>query len=98
MPAPRPYYRNAALQSSDRALSLVNVWRCCRLGLPVTPHMANLTTPMARAQVQLGFINFIVEPVWSKLVVVLPNAQSRLDNLQVNTKNYADKAARAREV
>jgi len=92
-----------------------------RLGLPVTPHMLNLSTSRARAQqvtpaclppaarppptahhararrapslratahapphyrlcnnrVQLGFLQYIVEPVWNKLVEILPDSKSR---------------------
>jgi hypothetical protein len=32
--------------------------------LPETPHMKNLDDTLQQAKAQLGFLNFVVEPLW----------------------------------
>lgn len=59
-----------------------------KLGLDPTPHMHNLKEEHQRAQVQLGFIGYIVIPGFQVLVSYLPNASYYLDNLYKNKKRY----------
>ena len=53
-------------------------------GLVVTSHMCELDDPCRRAQVQAGFIKFVVGPAWKELVCVLPGAISRYQNVLDN--------------
>jgi high affinity cGMP-specific 3',5'-cyclic phosphodiesterase 9 len=45
--------------------------------LPATPFMQNLHQPLAQAKAQLGFLNFVVEPLWSNLCMVFPEIKHR---------------------
>ena len=59
------------------------------LGLPFAPHMeASPDDLKALASLQIGFGQFIVAPFWTPLAKCLPNLQSRVDQLNENTKYW----------
>mmetsp|Transcript_15149 Transcript_15149/g.26687 ORF Transcript_15149/g.26687 Transcript_15149/m.26687 type:complete len:1104 (-) Transcript_15149:2805-6116(-) len=60
------------------------------LKVKVTPHMMNLDDPVTRANVQIGFIRFLVEPAWQTLTDILPNCKIFLINLKQNIQYYED--------
>ncbi len=45
--------------------------------LAATPFMKNLHLPLMQAKAQLGFLNFVVEPLWNCLGVIFPEIQER---------------------
>lgn len=45
--------------------------------LPATPFMQNLHLPLAQAKAQLGFLNFVVEPLWNNLCMIFPEIKHR---------------------
>ena len=45
--------------------------------LPVTAFMTNLDDVLVQAKVQLGFLNYVVEPLWNSLSCILPQIKSR---------------------
>ena len=45
--------------------------------LPVTAFMTNLDDILVQAKVQLGFLNYVVEPLWNSLSCILPQIKSR---------------------
>jgi len=45
--------------------------------LPQTPHMKNLDDTLQQAKAQLGFLNFVVEPLWNNLSCVFPEIKDR---------------------
>ena len=54
-------------------------------GIDLTPFIIGLDQPLRAANCQLGFINFIVKPLWSNLLNLLPAHNSALmSNLQDN--------------
>ena len=48
-----------------------------RDNLPVTAFMTNLDDVLVQAKVQLGFLNYVVEPLWNSLSCILPQIKSR---------------------
>lgn len=61
-------------------------------GVELTPFIIGLDDPLRAANCQFGFINFIVKPLWSNLVKVVPNSASELmENLDGNVKYWKDK-------
>lgn len=61
-----------------------------RLELAITPHMANLQDPVTWAQVQRGFISFIVQPAWEALEAMFPECHICIEQLQSNMEKYID--------
>ena len=57
-------FRNQALREQE-------------LGLPVTPFMANLSTPLQVAKLQYGFMTFVVVPLWRAVGGVLKGLDVR---------------------
>eukprot|EP00802_Teleaulax_amphioxeia_P002778 Tamp_02781.p1 GENE.Tamp_02781~~Tamp_02781.p1 ORF type:complete len:782 (+),score=133.68 Tamp_02781:66-2348(+) len=47
--------------------------------LPLTPFMKNLDSTLMQAKAQLGFLNFVVEPLWNYLCSLFPEIKSRHD-------------------
>lgn len=45
--------------------------------LPETPFMKNLDDTLQQAKAQLGFINFVVEPLWNNLCCIFPEIKPR---------------------
>ncbi|GBG30790.1 cAMP-specific 3',5'-cyclic phosphodiesterase [Hondaea fermentalgiana] len=61
------------------------------LHLPLTPHMQNLDNPEIEAKVQIGFIDYVVEPTWRVMTTYFPEIDdSLLTNLAANRKSYED--------
>ena len=64
------------------------------LGLPVAPHLAKLDTPLDVAKLQLGFIDFVVMPLWSAAAVLFPGAKRRIAQLERNRAAWAEEKER----
>jgi hypothetical protein len=45
--------------------------------LAATSFMKNLHLPLVQAKAQLGFLNFVVEPLWNYLGVIFPEIKER---------------------
>ena len=45
--------------------------------LPATSFMKNLHLPLVQAKAQLGFLNFVVEPLWNYLGAIFPEIKER---------------------
>jgi hypothetical protein len=56
------------------------------LGLPVAPHMDNLTSLTAIAKLQGGFVSFVVAPFWNAVAAALPE----LGDAPVNMRRNVD--------
>jgi hypothetical protein len=41
-------------------------------GYPFAPHMVGLSTPQAVAKLQLGFVDYVVSPLWVAIATALP--------------------------
>ena len=64
------------------------------LGLPFAPHMDGLTSPQAVAKMQLGFIDYVVSPLWTTLTTNLfPELAEVRVNLAANRAQWAAIAA-----
>jgi hypothetical protein len=60
-------------------------------GVDLTPFIIGLDEPLRAANCQFGFINFIVKPLWSNLVKVVPDmADELMANLEGNVKYWKD--------
>lgn len=62
------------------------------LGLPVAPHMQNLGDTRTRAKNQVNFIDFVVSPLWTRIVDQLPGLQPCVTCLLDNRKRYSELA------
>ena len=59
------------------------------LGLPITPYMQNLDKIDVMAKQEIGFINFIIQPLWKKVNEFFENALSEpLKNISANIKTW----------
>ena len=58
------------------------------LGLPVAPHLAKLDTDADIAKLQLGFLDFVVAPLWNAAAMLFPGAKERLDQLKSNRASW----------
>ena len=66
-----------------------NQWRLERsLGQVETPHMMNLHEPTVRYKNHLGFLDHVMQPLWSVVSDVLPPMSSALSNLLRNRQQY----------
>merc|ERR1719263_1664300 len=52
-------------------------------GLPVS-HFMDATAPEAKVKMELGFINFIVAPIWTALAQLLPEVEPCLEFVDAN--------------
>lgn len=65
-------------------------------GYPFAPHMADLTTPQAIAKLQLGFVDYVVSPLWVAISTALPelaDAGTFLSRNRAQWKAIVDGAA-----
>ena len=53
-------------------------------GFPFAPHMAGLTNPQAIAKLQLGFIDYVVSPLWMAIATALPEFEDASTYLASN--------------
>jgi cGMP-dependent 3',5'-cyclic phosphodiesterase len=63
-----------------------------RLGITPTPHMLNLTTEKAISKLQVGFIDYVVAPLWTTLADIFPKFKVCVNNMKRNRDiwhNYA---------
>jgi hypothetical protein len=67
-----------------------------KLGLPVAPFMKNLNDPKVRGKCQLGFIDFVLTPLWSELKTVFPQLAFAHENLMINRRFFACMAGNER--
>jgi hypothetical protein len=70
-------------------------------GLPVAPHMAGLNTLLSIAKLQVGFIDYVVAPLWTALGSFLPELGSAVECMARNRatwKAIADGSAMEMEV
>lgn len=50
--------------------------------LPITPFMANLHTPFEQARCQLGFLVYVVAPLWRAMAAVFPELHQCYKNVE----------------
>ena len=60
------------------------------LGLPVAPFMMNLDQGVVRWKAHLGFLDYVMQPLWRGLADLFPELKLCVDTLQTNRKYYAD--------
>ena len=73
--------------------------REAELGLPIAPHHKNLSTPHDIAKLQLGFLDFVVMPLWNAAALLFPGAKGRIEQLEFNRAEWVrEKEATAPEV
>lgn len=66
--------------------------------LPLTPHMQNLDDPSVEARVQIGFIDYIVEPTWKLMASFFPEMHSSLlENIAANRAAYEEKLENSKQ-
>jgi GAF domain-containing protein len=63
-------------------------------GLQPLEFMENLTDPYRRAQLQVGFIRFVLLPWWTAMARVFPGLKPALDQLASNCEQYGLMAKR----
>jgi hypothetical protein len=64
-------------------------------GYPFAAHMAGLDSPQAVAKLQLGFVDYVVSPLWTALAAALPelaDASTHLARNRATWKAIADGA------
>jgi hypothetical protein len=61
------------------------------LGLPVAPFMMNLDQGVVRWKAHLGFLDYVMQPLWRGLADLFPELKLCVDTLQSNRKYYADR-------
>ena len=59
------------------------------LGMEPQPFMAP-KTEAARVQLEINFIDYIVQPLWENIVTLFPLSKVFLNNLETNRKYYQD--------
>ena len=57
--------------------------------LPVTDMMAKLKTAGDTAKLSIGFIDFVVAPLWRTAALIFPAAKSRVEELELNRAEWA---------
>ena len=67
-------------------------WLTPRTQLPIAPHMNCLNDPISRLKGEVNFCDYVVTPLWSALVEVLPEMQFGLDQLHANRDAWAIEA------
>jgi class 3 adenylate cyclase len=68
-------------------------------GLPSATFMVGLDKPLARAQLQSGFLKGVVTPLWKALAALSDGAlQEPLNNIMKNTAIYATKCSLGSEI
>ena len=55
--------------------------------LPVS-HFMDATSQNAKVKMELGFINFIVAPIWTALAQLLPEVAPCLENIDLNRSTW----------
>jgi len=58
------------------------------LGLPFAPHMDNLTTELAVAKLQGGFIDYVVAPLWNAMATGFPELACAAEALAANKARW----------
>ena len=56
------------------------------LGLPVTAFMEGLNNEVDIAKLQVGFVNYVILPLWNAMVILLPKLTPSLDSCVQNVK------------
>lgn len=69
--------------------------------VPITPHMHNIDSPLEAAELQSGFCDYVLAPLWRAMADVFPALQCHLEQLEANSATYkeivaAERAARAK--
>lgn len=60
------------------------------MGLPLTPHMANLEAKYDQAKMQRGFLMVVLLPFWQELAELFPLLCPLVEHLLSNADRYAD--------
>lgn len=60
------------------------------IGLKVTNFMYNLKSELEIAKLQLGFVNYVVLPLWKTVSTLFPKAAHFVENCQRNAKLWQD--------
>jgi GAF domain-containing protein len=68
-----------------------------REGLSPPPFIADLSTELAQANLQLGFVGRMVYPLWERMNDVLPGLGDPVRNLQANLLVYEENVKRLEE-
>lgn len=68
-----------------------------RLGLPVAPFMQGLDEPCVRYKGHLGFLDFVMFPLWRGLADLYPTLDACIDQLQENRQHFATLLAKESE-
>ena len=58
------------------------------LGLPVSPFMEGLNTEQDIAKLQIGFVNYVILPLWKVVGVLFPNAAQQEINCIENVREW----------
>jgi hypothetical protein len=53
-------------------------------GLPFAPHMDGLTSPQAVAKLQVGFVDYVVAPLWNALANIMPEFKELTGHMAAN--------------
>jgi len=67
------------------------------LGLPVAPFMLDLDQDVVRLKNHLGFLDFVLQPLWRGLADLFPELQPCMSTLQENRKFFADRFTECEE-
>ena len=63
------------------------------LGMEVAPHMRKLDTAYDIANLQLGFLDFVVIPLWKAASLLFPAVKERLPQLLANRESWYEEKA-----
>ena len=58
--------------------------------LPFAPHMENLKTLPQIAKLQVGFISYVVMPLWGAVAELFPKAQYCCDNMTKHKERWVE--------
>ena len=56
------------------------------LGLPVTTFMEGLNNEIEIAKLQVGFVNYVILPLWNAMAILLPKLSTSVDSCVDNVK------------
>lgn len=62
------------------------------LGVFVPPHILNLDDEVVKCRLQVNFIDYLVAPLWTAIVSILPKAKRSLEHLRSNRQYFFENA------
>ena len=60
----------------------------CLAHTQVAQHLKHLDTELDVAKLQLGFLDFVVAPLWNAAALLLPAAKERIHQLEANRAGW----------